>query len=60
MSDALRRLVMQHAGMGEIESRSARGEGMRTMYEDGLAEGAAGADDDRGSAARVYRGVMES
>jgi general secretion pathway protein E len=35
MSDTLRRLVMQHAGMGEIEA-AARGEGMRTMYEDGL------------------------
>ena len=31
----LRRLVMQHAGMGEIEE-AARTEGMRTMYEDGL------------------------
>ena len=35
MTDALRRLVMQRAGMGEIEL-AARGEGMRTMYEDGL------------------------
>jgi len=35
MSDPLRRLVMQHAGMGEIEEQ-ARKEGMRTMYEDGL------------------------
>jgi general secretion pathway protein E len=35
MSDPIRRLVMQHAGMGEIEE-AARAEGMRTMYEDGL------------------------
>jgi general secretion pathway protein E len=35
MSDPIRRLVMQHAGMGEIEE-AARTEGMRTMYEDGL------------------------
>ncbi len=35
MSDRLRRLVMRHAGMGELEQQ-ARREGMRTMYEDGL------------------------
>jgi general secretion pathway protein E len=35
MTDELRRLVMQHAGMGEIEE-AARASGMRTMYEDGL------------------------
>ncbi|GAA0714326.1 type II secretion system ATPase GspE [Dokdonella soli] len=35
MSDAIRRQIMQHAGMGEIEQQ-ARSEGMRTMYEDGL------------------------
>ena len=35
MNDDLRRLVMQHAGMGEIEE-AARKAGMRTMYEDGL------------------------
>ncbi len=35
MSDTLRRLVMQRAGMGEIEA-AAQAEGMRTMYEDGL------------------------
>jgi len=35
MSDTLRRLIMQHAGMGEIEEQ-ARKEGMRTMFEDGL------------------------
>jgi general secretion pathway protein E len=35
MSDPLRRMVMQHAGMSELEEE-ARKEGMRTMYEDGL------------------------
>jgi general secretion pathway protein E len=35
MNDELRRLVMQRAGMGEIEE-AARQLGMRTMYEDGL------------------------
>ena len=35
MTDDLRRLVMQHAGMGELEE-AARKAGMRTMYEDGL------------------------
>jgi len=35
MNDDLRRLVMQHAGMGELEE-AARAAGMRTMYEDGL------------------------
>ncbi len=35
MDDDLRRLVMHHAGMGEIEE-AARKAGMRTMYEDGL------------------------
>ncbi len=35
MSDTIRRQIMQHAGMGEIEQQ-ARKEGMRTMYEDGL------------------------
>jgi len=35
MNDTLRRLVMQRAGMGEIE-KAAREMGMRTMYEDGL------------------------
>ncbi|MEO7477634.1 MAG: type II secretion system ATPase GspE [Lysobacteraceae bacterium] len=35
MSETLRRLVMQHAGMAEIET-AARIEGMRTMYDDGL------------------------
>jgi len=35
MSDSIRRQIMQHAGMGEIEQQ-ARSEGMRTMYEDGL------------------------
>jgi general secretion pathway protein E len=41
MSDPIRRLVMQHAGMGEIEEQ-ARAEGMRTMYEDGLVKALAG------------------
>ena len=35
MNDVLRKLVMQHAGMGDIE-QAARNSGMRTMYEDGL------------------------
>ncbi len=35
MNDALRRMVMQHAGMAELEE-AARAGGMRTMYEDGL------------------------
>jgi general secretion pathway protein E len=35
MNDDLRRLVMQRAGMGQIEE-AARAAGMRTMYEDGL------------------------
>ncbi|MGH8174250.1 MAG: GspE/PulE family protein, partial [Rhodanobacteraceae bacterium] len=35
MSDPIRRMIMQHAGMGDIEE-AARKEGMRTMYEDGL------------------------
>ena len=35
MSDAIRRQVMSHASMGDIEEE-ARREGMRTMYEDGL------------------------
>ena len=37
MDDQLRRAVMRHAGMGEIE-QLARNAGMRTMYEDGLAK----------------------
>jgi general secretion pathway protein E len=41
MSDPLRRLVMQHAGMGELEAQS-RAEGMRNMYEDGLVKSLAG------------------
>jgi len=41
MSDPLRRLVMQRADAGEIE-RQARAEGMRTMYEDGIAKAVAG------------------
>ena len=41
MSEPLRRLIMQHADAGEIE-RQARREGMRTMYEDGIAKALAG------------------
>jgi general secretion pathway protein E len=41
MNDDLRRLVMQHAGMGELEE-AARKSGMRTMYEDGLQKAMAG------------------
>ena len=41
MSDALRRLVMQRANEADIE-RQARSEGMRTMYEDGIAKAVAG------------------
>jgi general secretion pathway protein E len=41
MTDPLRRLVMQRADAGEIE-RAARAEGMRTMYEDGIAKAVAG------------------
>jgi len=42
MNDALRRAVMRHAGMGEIE-QLARENGMRTMYEDGIIKAMAGA-----------------
>ncbi|RAN75254.1 type II secretion system protein GspE [Bacillus sp. SRB_336] len=41
MSDPLRRLVMRRADAGEIE-KQARIEGMRTMYEDGIAKAVAG------------------
>ena len=41
MNDELRRAVMRHAGMGEIE-QLARAAGMRTMYEDGIAKALAG------------------
>ncbi|WP_235565900.1 MULTISPECIES: type II secretion system ATPase GspE [unclassified Lysobacter] len=41
MNDELRRAVMRHAGMGEIE-QLAREAGMRTMYEDGIAKALAG------------------
>jgi len=41
MDDALRRALMRHAGMGEIE-QIARAAGMRTMYEDGIAKALAG------------------
>ena len=41
MNDELRRAVMRHAGMGELE-QLARQHGMRTMYEDGLVKALAG------------------
>ncbi|HEV2620847.1 MAG TPA: type II secretion system ATPase GspE [Frateuria sp.] len=41
MSEPLRRLVMRRADASEIE-RQARAEGMRTMYEDGIAKAVAG------------------
>ncbi|MFT3755859.1 MAG: type II secretion system ATPase GspE [Pseudoxanthomonas sp.] len=41
MDDELRRAVMRHAGMGEIE-QIARRNGMRSMYEDGIAKALAG------------------
>ncbi len=42
MNDSLRKLIMQHAGMGELEE-AARASGMRTMYEDGLIKALQGA-----------------
>ena len=41
MNDDLRRAVMRHAGMGELE-QLARDAGMRTMYEDGIVKALAG------------------
>lgn len=41
MNDEIRRAVMRHAGMGELE-QLARQAGMRTMYEDGIAKALAG------------------
>src|SRR5690606_16256995 len=41
MTDDLRRAVMRHAGMGELE-QLARQSGMRTMYEDGIGKALAG------------------
>lgn len=41
MNDELRRAVMRHAGMGEIE-QLARQAGMRTMYEDGIIKALSG------------------
>ncbi len=41
MDDALRRAVMRHAGMGELE-QIAREAGMQTMYEDGIRKALAG------------------
>ncbi len=42
MNDEIRRAVMRHAGMGELE-QLAKQAGMRTMYEDGIAKALAGA-----------------
>ncbi len=41
MNDDLRRAVMRHAGMGELE-KLARDAGMRTMYEDGIVKALSG------------------
>jgi general secretion pathway protein E len=41
MNDEMRRAVMRHAGMGELE-QLARQAGMRTMYEDGIVKALAG------------------
>jgi general secretion pathway protein E len=41
MNDEIRRAVMRHAGMGELE-QLAKKSGMRTMYEDGLVKALAG------------------
>ena len=41
MNDEIRRAVMRHAGMGELE-QLAKEAGMRTMYEDGIAKALAG------------------
>jgi len=37
MTDNLRRMIMQHAGMGDLEDAACK-EGMRTMFQDGLAK----------------------
>jgi general secretion pathway protein E len=41
MNDEIRRAVMRHAGMGELE-HLAKDAGMRTMYEDGIVKAMAG------------------
>ncbi|MBW8850663.1 MAG: type II secretion system ATPase GspE [Xanthomonadales bacterium] len=41
MNDEIRRAVMRHAGMGELE-QLASAAGMRTMYEDGIVKAMAG------------------
>jgi general secretion pathway protein E len=41
MNDEIRRAVMRHAGMGELE-QLAKQSGMRTMYEDGIVKALAG------------------
>jgi general secretion pathway protein E len=55
MTDPIRRLIMQHAGMGDIE-KLAQQEGMRTMYEDGLVKSLAGVT----TIEEVLRVVQES
>jgi general secretion pathway protein E len=42
MNDELRRAVMRHAGMGEIEQIARETASMRTMYEDGIVKAMAG------------------
>lgn len=42
MNDELRRAVMRHAGMGELEQLARTSGGMRTMYEDGIVKALAG------------------
>ncbi|MGO1073629.1 type II secretion system ATPase GspE [Lysobacter sp. CA199] len=42
MNDELRRAVMRHAGMGEIEQIARETANMRTMYEDGIVKAMAG------------------
>lgn len=42
MNDELRRAVMRHAGMGEIEQIARETANMRTMYEDGIIKALAG------------------
>ena len=41
MNDEIRRAVMRHAGMGELEQLAGEA-GMRTMYQDGIAKALAG------------------
>jgi general secretion pathway protein E len=41
MTDSLRRMIMQHAGMGDLEEAASK-EGMRTMFQDGLVKSLSG------------------